>query len=182
MYLLIILTIIGSRYAQVGLKEELSWLKMVRECLLTMELLRMGQFPRDLSIKEISMISLSQQKIGIYYKDRFWAEECFDYIVSQIPTEMIQRKIKSKHEMSCTLTNGDYIKTVRADGSCRGFRVTSAIIQEGISDKIIKEVIYPCIRYPVAIIRDVKEIVPGYVAMKQELPRKKKFVKIKVRY
>lgn len=182
MYLLIMLIIIGSRYAQVGLKEELSWLKMEKECLLTMGLLRMGQFPQDLSIKEISMINITRKKIGIYCKNREWGRECFQHIISQIPKEMIDKVINSKSKSYCSLTNGDTITVVSASDNARGYKFTDAIVQDGVDREILNLIVYPAIQMPVAVIRDIDEVVANYVVIKQELPHHKKFIRIKVRY
>lgn len=141
----------------------------------------MGQFPQDLSIKEINMINLTQQRIGIYYKDRVWGKECFEYIVNQIPKEWIIRIIKSESEMCCTMVNGDIIRAIHVGNGARGYKFTSVIIQEGIDMDMLHNIVYPCVKAPIAVVRSVEDITLGYVAMKQELPHKK-FVKIKVRY
>lgn len=190
MYLLIILIIIGSRYAQVGLKEELNWLRMEKECLLTMGLLKMGQFPRDLNIKEISMINITLQRIGIYYRDREWGKQCFEKIISEIPKEMIDRISNNKNEMYCHLINGDSIRAVRAGDGARGCKFTGAIVQDDVTRRVLEEIIYPCVRYPVSIISNPEDVTATYATIKQELSRQeviikkkdKKFVKIKVRY
>ncbi len=148
-----------------------------------MVLLRMGQFPQDLSIKEISMINLTRKKIGIYCKDREWGKQCFERVVSQIPQEMIDKVINSKSRMHCSLINGDTINVVSASDNAKGYKFTDAIVQDGVDRDILNLIVYPAIQMPVAVVRDVDEIVANYVAIKQELPRNnKKFVKIKVRY
>lgn len=146
-----------------------------------MVLLKMEQFPLDLNIKEISMINITRQRIGIYYKNREWGKECFEHILSKIPQEMIDKIINSKNEMSCRLINGDTIRAVCATESSRGCKFTCAIVQDNINNEIMQKIIYPCISYPVARVKDIEELTANYVAIKQELPRKK-FVKIKVRY
>lgn len=141
----------------------------------------MGQFPRDLSIKEINMINLTRKKIGIYCKDREWGKQCFKRVVSQIPREMIDKVINSKSRMYCSLINGDTINVVSASNNARGYKFTDAIVQDSVDREILNLIVYPAIQMPVAVVRDVDEIVANYVAIKQELPHKK-FVKIKVRY
>lgn len=149
-----------------------------------MVLLKMEQFPRDLSIKEINMINITLQKIGIYYKNKEWGKKCFNKIISEIPKEMIERVINNDNEMCCRLINGDIIKTIRAGDNARGHKFTSAIVQGDITRKVLQEIIYPCILHPVSIIDNAEDVTSNYVAIKQELPQKKdkKFLKIKVRY
>lgn len=128
------------------------------------------------------MINLTQQRIGIYYKDRIWGKECFEHIVNQIPKEWIVKIVNSKSEMFCTMINGDVIRAIKASDHARGYKFSSAIVQDGIDMNILHNIVYPCVKTPVAVVRNIVDITPGYVAMKQELPRQKKFIKIKVRY
>lgn len=155
-----------------------------------MVLLKMEQFPRDLNIKEINMINITLQKIGIYYKNKEWGKRCFNKIVSEIPREMIKKIVNNDNEMYCSLINGDTIRAIRAGGNVRGCKFTGAIVQGDITRKVLQEIIYPCVLYPVSIIDNVEDVTANYVAIKQELPRQeiaskkkdKKFLKIKVRY
>lgn len=157
-----------------------------------MVLLKMEQFPRDLNIKEINMINITLQKIGIYYKNKEWGKRCFNKIISEIPREMIEKVVNNDNdnEMYCGLINGDTIRAIRANDSARGYKFTSAIVQDNITRKVLQEIIYPCVLYPVSIINNAEDVAANYVAIKQELPRQeiaskkkdKKFFKIKVRY
>lgn len=155
-----------------------------------MVLLKMEQFPRDLNIKEINMINITLQKIGIYYKNKEWGKRCFNKIISEIPREMIEKVVNNDNEMYCGLINGDTIRAIRANDSVRGCKFTSAIVQDNITRKVLQEIIYPCVLHPVSIINNAEDVAANYVAIKQELPRQKiaskkkdkKFFKIKVRY
>lgn len=119
------------------------------------------------------MINLSQ-RIGIFYKDEIWGRECFEKIVSQIPNEYIKDKRISKMRCACELYNGDRIVTIGTHEGARGYKVTSAIVQEGIDERLIREVIYPCVKYPLAVVRSASEIIADYDSIRQGLPHFKK--------
>lgn len=125
------------------------------------------------------MINLTRQKIGIFYRNAEWGKQCFNYIISQISQELIYKKTKD----SCYLKNDDEIRLIYAGDSARGHKLTAAVVQDGIDWNVLHNIIYPCVKTPVAVCRSVKDIVANYVTIKQDLPRKRrKFVRIKVRY
>lgn len=130
------------------------------------------------------MVDLLRQRIGIYYKNKTWGKECFDNIVKQIPKSMIAKLVSNKSEMFCTLKNGDVIRAVYAGEGARGWKFTSAVIQDGIDYNIMQNIIYPCIKQPVAIVKNVDEIVANYNTIEQELPRqeKKKQFRVVIKY
>ena len=117
------------------------------------------------------MVNILRQKIGIYYKNREWGKKCFEHVVSQIPKEMVDRVINNKNEMTCILINGDIIMAVRACDGIRGRKFTGVIVQDEIKEKVLREIIYPCMQSSVFIIRDAEDVTTNYVAIKQELPR-----------
>lgn len=110
------------------------------------------------------MIDLTARRIGIYYKDREWAEECFDYLIEQIPKEYIGKITKSKSEMYCGLYNGDTIRAVRASENARGYKFTDIIMQEGLDD----DAMFIRIMSHINVVRDKNALYMNYAPLTEE--------------
>lgn len=87
--------------------------------------------------------NLFYQSIGIYYKDRQWAEEAFEMLVKEFPPECIERKTKAPRELMCCLKTGVVIRCVPATDSSRGCRFDKVLIQPGISYEVYSTLIRP---------------------------------------
>lgn len=76
------------------------------------------------------MINYIAQRIGIYYKDKFWLEDFLNELLKNIPEDIIIRR-----EKDCIrLKDGTFIKAVRANFNARGNKFDKIFMQSGIDE------------------------------------------------
>lgn len=93
------------------------------------------------------------QRIGIYYKNRWWAVDLFKTIVSELPDEIVKCKSMSKYGMFIELKNGTSIRFVSIDSNARGYRFTKMFLESGIDKEYYDCIIRPYLRpnYPIIL-------------------------------
>lgn len=86
------------------------------------------------------------RKIGIWYNDKFWAEDLFEDIVKNIPPEAIVRITTHMVTggMSILLKDETYIRFVKANDCGRGQCFSESYVQEGMSYDLVNYVVSPC--------------------------------------
>lgn len=105
------------------------------------------------------------KKIGIWFKDRKWANELFKEILNNIPKDAIIRCVNSISGMSIQLIDGTCVRFVPAEAH-RANRFSEVYMQQGI-DKMFYENVIACCVYPsnnviVQVIRNANDILIGY--------------------
>ena len=76
------------------------------------------------------MINYIAQRIGIYYKDKFWLEDFLNELLKNIPEDIIIRR-----EKDCIrLKDGTFIKAVRANSNAKGHKFDKIFMQSGIDE------------------------------------------------
>ena len=76
------------------------------------------------------MINYIAQRIGIYYKDKFWLEDFLNELLKNIPEDIIVRR-----EKDCIrLKDGTFIKAVKANFNARGQKFDKIFMQSGIDE------------------------------------------------
>lgn len=89
---------------------------------------------------------ITYQGIGIYYKNREWAENLFIKIVDGLPKEVIKVSIISKYNLYIELKEGTYIRFVSVDSKARGYRFTKMFLEPGIDKEYYDCIIRPYLR------------------------------------
>lgn len=84
------------------------------------------------------------RRIGIWYKDIWFADEIYENLIKDIPQDSIYRAIKSKNNIRIELKDGSFIQFVYASESNRGKCFGESYVQLGIKPEIINMVIKPC--------------------------------------
>ena len=87
-------------------------------------------------------------RIGIFYRDKRWAEVKFEEIYKDIADNSgsgIRRRI---YEMKIELDNGTYIRFVPAYENCCGQKFNRIYYQEGIDEEVLKCRVYPTLFNP----------------------------------
>ena len=89
-----------------------------------------------------------RQSIGIYYKDFDWASRLFNRIIEYYPKEyLVERGIKkNKNNLRIEFKDGSVIKFVYANESSRGYSFSKIIMQPGIDEEIIRDIICPTLK------------------------------------
>lgn len=109
------------------------------------------------------MINIFQQKIGIYYKNRDFAEETLKYFLSALPQESIKLIKKTNNELMAVLVDGTTIRCIKANNTARGAKFDKIFIEEGIEYNIYRQIILPQYScryyYNPCIIRENKDII-----------------------
>lgn len=90
--------------------------------------------------------NMLSQKIGIFYKDQVWKRKVFDKIVEYYRSlDMIDFHIYNSWDARIVLTDKTEILFVEANEKCRGHKFSKVIIQPGVDQLIIDNIIRPCI-------------------------------------
>lgn len=97
---------------------------------------------------------LFSQKIGIFYKDKEWAEDILRKYYDSIPKEIVDKYALNNGRDFIILKNGTFIQCVPANDSSRGYRWDKVIVQNGISDDICDIIIRPKVTLPRIFIED----------------------------
>lgn len=85
------------------------------------------------------MINYIAQRIGIYYKDKFWLEDFLNELLKNIPEDIIVRR-----EKDCIrLKDGTFIKAVKANSGARGHKFDKIFMQSEIDEDIYEINIRP---------------------------------------
>lgn len=85
------------------------------------------------------MINYIAQRIGIYYKDKFWLEDFLNELLKNIPEDIIIRR-----EKDCIgLKDGTFIKAVKANSNAKGHRFDKIFMQSEIDEDIYEINIRP---------------------------------------
>ena len=85
------------------------------------------------------MINYIAQRIGIYYKDKFWLEDFLNELLKNIPEDIIIRR-----EKDCIiLKDGTSIRAVKVNSGVRGHRFDKIFMQSGIDEDTYKINIRP---------------------------------------
>ena len=85
------------------------------------------------------MINYIAQRIGIYYKDKFWLEDFLNELLKNIPEDIIIRR-----EKDCIrLKDGTFIKVVKANSNARGHKFDKIFMQSEIDEDIYEINIRP---------------------------------------
>lgn len=89
-----------------------------------------------------------RQSIGIYYKDFDWASRLFNRIMEYYPQEYFaERGIKkNKNNLRIEFKDGSVIRFVYANESSRGYSFSKIIMQPGIDEEIIRDIICPTLK------------------------------------
>jgi len=86
------------------------------------------------------------QRIGIYYKDSYWADNICTSIINDAADSIDQSRgvtILSKYTKRITFKDGSIVEFVPVTESSRGKKFTKSFIQNGISKEIFYTVIAP---------------------------------------
>lgn len=96
---------------------------------------------------------VTYQGIGIYYKNRKWAENLFKKIIDDLPKEVIKINIMSKCDLYIELKDGTHIRFVSVDSNARGYRFTKMFLEPGIDKEYYDYIIRPYLRpnYPIIL-------------------------------
>lgn len=81
--------------------------------------------------------------IIVYGSTKQVAYDKLDELLSNTKYGYIERVIKSKHEYTVVLKNGDIYKALMASDNIRGYKWQYAIIDKSIDKKIINTLILP---------------------------------------
>ena len=76
------------------------------------------------------MINYIAQRIGIYYKDKFWLEDFLNELLKNIPEDIIIRREKD----FIILKDGTFIRAVKANSGARGHKFDKIFMQSGIDE------------------------------------------------
>lgn len=101
---------------------------------------------------------ITYQGIGIYYKNRKWAENLFKKIIDDLPKEIIKIDITSKYNLYIELKDETHIRFVSVDNSARGYRFTKMFLEPGINKEYYDCIIRPYLRpnYPIILDENLK--------------------------
>lgn len=94
------------------------------------------------------------QNIGIFYKDKEWAENILKQCYNFLPKEIIDKYSLNNRHSFMTLKYGTSIHCVPANDSSKGYRWDKVIVQNGISDDIYNTIIRPEVISPRIFIED----------------------------
>ena len=88
------------------------------------------------------------QNIGIYYKDEDWKCEVFTEIMNYYDSINLTSYVSYGSEKTrIELKDGSIIRFICADNKSRGLRFNKVILQPGIDESIIEQVIKPTLGY-----------------------------------
>lgn len=65
--------------------------------------------------------------------------------ISELYLNEILKIIELRDDTTIMFKNGSYIRVVKANDGCRGYKSNYCLIEDGISDGIITDVIFPAI-------------------------------------
>lgn len=83
-------------------------------------------------------------RIGIYYKDKEWAEQKCKEICNEIENNSYSGTcIVDRWDLIIYLGNGSYIKFLPASEHCRGNKFNRIYYQKGIEEDVLFQIIYP---------------------------------------
>lgn len=95
-------------------------------------------------IRGDNMWNVLAQKVGIWYKDRWWRDRIFKEIIFNMPEDSIRKIINSTYDKVIQLKDGSTIRMISATESGRGNAVNRSFIQDGISYDVYSTIISPC--------------------------------------
>lgn len=90
-------------------------------------------------------------RIGIFYRDKRWAEVKFEEIYKDIANNNGSgtcRRLRCAGIDMIDLGNGSYIKFVPADDHSRGHRFNRIYYQEGVDEESLIHRVYPALFNP----------------------------------
>ncbi len=95
-------------------------------------------------MKKQTLRDILNHDIGIYYKDEDWKYAVFDEIVSYYdPIDLISHISYGREKTIIELKDGSMIRFIPADNESRWLRFSKVILQPGIDESIIEQVIKP---------------------------------------
>ena len=87
-------------------------------------------------------------RIGIFYRDKRWAEVKLEEICKSIVDNLESGVCRRHHDMRIEIGNGSYIKFVPAYENCCGQKFNRIYYQEGIDEEVLECRVYPTLFNP----------------------------------
>lgn len=83
-------------------------------------------------------------KIGVFYKDKSWAEKWFSDFINKVDNACILKYVRNcMHPFFIELRDGTRITAYKANESARGICIDKAFVEPTVGSEIIDRVIRP---------------------------------------
>ena len=83
-------------------------------------------------------------KIGVFYKDKSWAEKWFSDFINKVDNACILKYVRNcTHPFFIELRDGTRITAYKANESARGICIDKAFVEPTVGSEIIDSVIRP---------------------------------------
>lgn len=108
-------------------------------------------------------MNIFAQKIGIWYKNRLWAESMFERIVEEAKDNIDFSRgstVLSKHEMRITFKDGTHIRFIQGNESCCGQKFTMSFAQDTIDTQFMIKVILASTYGPTYVVNKYEDFDP----------------------
>ena len=92
-------------------------------------------------------------RIGVFYKNRKWAEQWFKDFIDKVDQACILRFVKNGiHPFMIELRDGTRITAYQHNDNSRGVKVDKAFVESTIDNETINAIIKPLVNYAQCIV------------------------------